>query len=50
MSYSRWINSKFYTYWASKNEVYDKGSTEIVNIEKEYRGENYEPNTIESFD
>ena len=24
MSYSRWIDSKFYTYWASKNEVYDK--------------------------
>ena len=25
MSYSRWLNSKFYTYWATKKGVYNKG-------------------------
>ena len=24
MSYSRWLNSKFYTYWASPHDVYQK--------------------------
>ena len=24
MSYSRWIDSKFYTYWAGNNKVYSK--------------------------
>ena len=24
MSYSRWIDSKFYTYWRSNNDVYNK--------------------------
>ena len=24
MSYSRWVNSKFYTYWASKGGVENK--------------------------
>ncbi len=43
MSYSRWINSKFYTYWAAKNKVYDKGDEVfIVHHDLEtYRGFTY---------
>ena len=43
MSYSRWVNSKFYTYWASKNEVYDKGD-EVFLVHHDltsYRGFTY---------
>ena len=24
MSYSRWVDSKFYTYWRSNNDLYNK--------------------------
>ena len=43
MSYSRWIDSKFYTYWASKNEVYDK-EDEVFLVHhdlRSYRGFTY---------
>ncbi len=30
MAYSRWIDSKFYTYWAAKNSVYDKGDEVFI--------------------
>ena len=30
MAYSRWIDSKFYTYWASMNSVYDKGDEVFI--------------------
>ena len=43
MSYSRWINSKFYTYWAANNGVYDKGD-EVFLVHHDlttYRGFTY---------
>ncbi len=30
MSYSRWLDSKFYTYWAAHNNVYDKGDEVFI--------------------
>ena len=30
MAYSRWIDSKFYTYWVSMNSVYDKGDEVFI--------------------
>ena len=43
MAYSRWIDSKFYTYWASMNSVYDKGDEVFIvhNDLKSYRGFTY---------
>jgi len=43
MSYSRWSNSKFYTYWASNNTVYGKeDEVFLVHSDLEsYRGFTY---------
>ena len=43
MAYSRWIDSKFYTYWASMNSVYDKGDEVFIvhNDLKSYQGFTY---------
>jgi hypothetical protein len=43
MSYSRWLNSKFYTYWAAHNKVYDKEDEVFLvhNDLKTYRGFTY---------
>ena len=30
MSYSKWLDSKFYTYWAAHNNVYDKGDEVFI--------------------
>ena len=30
MAYSRWIDSKFYTYWATNNGVYSKEDEEFI--------------------
>ena len=43
MSYSRWSNSKFYSYWASNNTVYDK-EDEVFLVHQDlttYRGFTY---------
>jgi len=43
MSYSKWLDSKFYTYWAASNTVYDKGD-EVFLVHHDlttYRGFTY---------
>jgi hypothetical protein len=43
MSYSKWLNSKFYTYWAANNTVYGK-EDEVFLVHRDlesYRGFTY---------